>query len=112
MRLVWTGCDDRCDWHSHATARNRLAHFDLSITYADLQAGLWMHRRAIEHAAIFLSKPRIVIWTYDAVANKIAFCKWSTKVRARFGQGEDPLAATNQQNGYAIVEGSRWLVGF
>jgi hypothetical protein len=71
-----------------------------------------MHRRAIEHAAIFQSKPRIVIWTYDAVANKIAFCKWSTEVRARFRQGKDPLSPTDQQNGYAIVNGSRWGVGF
>src|SRR6266550_4705800 len=88
---------------------NRLAHFYLSITYADRQAGLWMHRWAIEHAAIFQRKSRIVIWTHNTVANKFAFCKWSTKVGARFGQGKDPLSATDQQNGYAIVERSRWL---
>jgi hypothetical protein len=34
------------------------------------------------------------------------------KVGARFGQGVDPLSATNQQNGYAIVKRSCWLAVF
>jgi len=33
------------------------------------------------------------MWTHNTVANKFAFCKWSTKVGARFGQGKDPLSA-------------------
>jgi hypothetical protein len=100
-------------WLDRSTdARGRPTHFYLSITYADLQAGLWMHRRAIEHAAIFQRESRIVIWTDNTVANKFAFSKRSTKVGARFSQGKDPLSATNQQNGYAIVERARWLLVF
>ena len=71
-----------------------------------------MHRRAIEHAAVFQRESRIVIGTDNTVANKFAFRKWSTEVGARLSQRKDPLSATNQQNGYAIVERSRWLLVF
>ena len=83
-----------------------MAYFYLSIAYADLQAGLGMDRRAVDHAPILQCKSGVVIGTLNTVTHQSPFGKRSTEVGARFGYGKEPISPTNQQNRDAIVERS------
>src|SRR5215472_334549 len=86
-----------------ATPRLRLAHFYYAVARSYLKAWLRMHRRSVQHAAILQRKTRCMVRTLNAVALQFAFRKRPAEMRARLRHGKETLAATNQQNGRALV---------
>src|SRR5438067_13005403 len=67
-----------------------------------------MHGWAIKHTTIVKRKSRGVIWTNNAVPDQFAFRKRPTEMRARLRHRKDSFSATNQQNGHAVIDGTRW----
>jgi hypothetical protein len=83
--------------------RGRSAHFDLTISYPDLQTRLRMHRRPGKHTTIVKSKSRGMIWTNNTVTDQFAFRKRPTEMRTHLPHGKEAFSTTNKQNGHAIV---------
>jgi hypothetical protein len=67
-----------------------------------------MYGGAVDDASVIERKSGGVIWALNAVIHQFAFREWSAKVGTCFGQGEDALSSTNQQNGDTIVHGASW----
>jgi len=50
-----------------------IPHFDLSIPYADFQAGLRVHSWSVKYPAILQCKAREVVWAHDGISFEFAF---------------------------------------
>src|SRR6516165_6423740 len=69
-----------------------------------------MHRRAVDHTAIFKSESRSMQGAFDAVVHQLAFGERPAEVRTGICHREDSPSTTNQQNWRPLVLDAGWLV--
>lgn len=89
---------------------NKLAHFNLTVPCANLQAWLWMYRWTMDHAAIFQREARRMPGTLNTVAHQFAFRKRPAEMGAGFSHAKQSLSPTDQQYRRGLVHRARGFV--
>jgi len=75
----------------------RFTDFYLSILNANLQTGLRMNSRSIQHPTVFQREARFMPWAHNTVADQFAFRQRPAEMRAGLCQRKDPISTANQQ---------------